>query len=135
MGALALALCLPGVAVGCGVGSDLPAVSAGRTPARLLGNWRENFESRPGCSDTTTIFDDQGALGARGVNCEDKTPYVFRNLRYTGTSLVLELDVPKSSSRVVYTFKWLTENDLAGEAVVTGPKDTKTHPVRWTRLR
>jgi hypothetical protein len=118
--------------LGC-AGADLPSVKSGRAPARLLGQWQENFESRHGCSDTTTIFDAKGTLGARGKDCESKLDYAFSDLEYDGTVLRLQLDVPASGYHVHYKFLWLTENDLAGDAAVTKKDGTKTYPVRWTR--
>lgn len=111
---------------GCAAGSS-------RSARMLAGNWREIFESRSGCSDTTTVAVHGSEVTVAGKDCEGKLDYAYSDIVYDGKRFSLKLDVPASDHHVVYRFRWLTDNDLAGDADVTTGGKTKTFPVRWTR--
>jgi hypothetical protein len=105
------------------------------TPHELVGRWTETFASRGGCSDTIEIVRSGYSYAASGADCNDNTPYEFRDFAYDGDAVTLQVNVPETGFVVHYTLHWGPDDELAGTAEVVGPSRTEHFDVRWTRSR
>jgi hypothetical protein len=111
------------------------APAGARSASSLAGEWRETFEMRSGCSDQTALAVEGAAVSVSGQDCEGKLAYRYSNVVYDGKRLAFDLDVPAKGHHLRYHLRWLTEDDLAGDADVTAAGTTKTFDVRWTRVK
>lgn len=94
----------------------------------FLGEWRESWPDREGCSDRASVELGETGLLVAGADCNDGRPYVFSNVELRRATLGFDLLVPDTGVALHYELELQRDGSLAGS--VTGPTAGR---VRWLR--